>query len=403
MDYVAIQIGARRNYAVPALLERAGMLRHFYTDICSDVGIGRVLSRGGTLPLVGAKLRRLSGRRLPAGVAGKTTTFAGPLLSHMVRSPFAKSAGESFRAHVRWTDALGTEIAKKGFNGATHLYSMLGECAPAISAAKRRGLRVVTEIYILLSADRIVAEERRSFPGWESHSPDYDAIRREMRAEFAMLDNTDIAICPAESVSDDLARHYGFPKERSVIVPYGVDPEWLEIQNEPTPGRILFAGSACLRKGIHYLAMAADRVSRRGIRCEFRVAGDVTPEIANRPDCRHLKFLGRIPRQLIRGEFERSDLFVLPTLAEGSAEVIYQALAAGVPVVTTAEAGSVVRHGLEGLIVPGRNPELLAEAIAELVEDRARRERYAAAAKRRALDFIWSRYSDRLLAALKAL
>ena len=50
-------------------------------------------------------------------------------------------------------------------------------------------------------------------------------------------------------------------------------------------------------------------------------------------------------------------MFVLPSLAEGSAEVTYEAIAAGVPVVTTRAAGSVVRDGIEGRIVPERDPD----------------------------------------------
>jgi len=86
--------------------------------------------------------------------------------------------------------------------------------------------------------------------------------------------------------------------------------------------------------------------------------------------CRHLKFLGRIPRAQIAGEFAAADLLVLPSLAEGSAETTYEALACGVPVVTTLEAGSVVRDGIDGRIVPSRDPVALADAIAEIVEDR---------------------------------
>ena len=41
LRFVVLQPGARMNYAVPALLARAGMLERFYTDICADVGLLR--------------------------------------------------------------------------------------------------------------------------------------------------------------------------------------------------------------------------------------------------------------------------------------------------------------------------------------------------------------------------
>ncbi len=81
----------------------------------------------------------------------------------------------------------------------------------------------------------------------------------------------------------------------------------------------------------------------------------------------------------------------------------YEALACGLPVVTTNAAGSVVRDGLEGRIVPERDPETLAAAIEQLVEDRALRDRMAVAARERAQDYTWERYGERLLMTLKTL
>ena len=87
--------------------------------------------------------------------------------------------------------------------------------------------------------------------------------------------DADSAICPSEWVRDDLVRNFGFPSERTAIVPYGVNPELFSVRNEPVRGRILFAGTAELRKGIHYLAAAAEKLLERRLRCEFRVAGNV--------------------------------------------------------------------------------------------------------------------------------
>jgi glycosyltransferase involved in cell wall biosynthesis len=93
---------------------------------------------------------------------------------------------------------------------------------------------------------------------------------------------------------------------------------------------------------------------------------------------------------------------VLPSLAEASAEVTYEALACGIPVVTTREAGSVVRDGIEGRVVPSRDPHALADAISEILEDRQKRERMATAARERARKYTWEHYGNRLVNALKS-
>ena len=193
-----------------------------------------------------------------------------------------------------------------------------------------------------------------------------------------------------------------FRSDRGSIVPYGIDEHWLDLQPRPVPGRVLFVGTAGLRKGLHYLALASEELSRRGRRYDYVVAGDVAARIANQPACRHLRFLGRIPRRQVYEQFSTADLFVLPTLAEGSAEATYEALASGLPVVTTPAAGSVVCDGVEGYLVSERDPRALADAIERVVENRSLRAKLASAARARARDFTLSHYGSRLVAALSS-
>jgi glycosyltransferase involved in cell wall biosynthesis len=61
-----------------------------------------------------------------------------------------------------------------------------------------------------------------------------------------------------------------------------------------------------------------------------------------------------------------------------------------------------VRDGIEGRIVPSRDPEALANAIAEIVEVREKRERMSHAARELARDYTWDRYGERLIATLKS-
>ena len=404
MKFIVAQIGARRGYAVPAILEKAGMLERFYTDIAADLVLGKALSAAAMLPFPADYARRLAGRRLPPGIRAKTTTFPGLSLVHVLRH-LANRRGPAadFRESMRFSSALGRAMTRCGFGEATHMYSMLGECGPLFAAGKRRGLTVITEIYIPLSTERVVAKEQKKFPDWEPNRPDFAAIRRELGVENALLTLTDFAICPSEAARDDLVQNFGFPCGRTGIVPYGVNPELLSVRNDPVRGRVLFAGTAELRKGIHYLAMASERLVERGLRYEFRVAGNVQRSIANQKQCRYLTFLGRVPRTDMTREFAAADLFVLPSLAETGPEVNYEALACGVPVVTTPEGRAVVRDGIEGRIVPSRDPEALANAITEVIEDPAKRERMARAARERAGDYTWDRYGERLIAALNNL
>lgn len=400
--FLVVQRGARRSYAVPLFLEQAGMLERLYTDFAGNAGLGRWLAGGRRLPRIGNALRRLHSRQIPPNLLPKTRTLDWDTIKEEFRKAVGRrDASQQFRLALRNAERWGKSALSDGFGSATHLYTMIGEGGPFVEAAHNHGLTVVSEIYIMLSTENIVHEERARFTDWEPEAPDYPALRNQFQRQHILRDHTDIHLCPSQTVADDLVANWGVDRDRTTVVPYGVHPRWLDLEPKPIPGRILFVGTAELRKGIHYLAMAAEKLHAAGHRYEFRIAGHVTDQVRRQPMCRHLTFLGRIPRDRIQEEFQQADVFVLPSLAEGSAEVTYEALAASLPIIVTEAAGSVARDGVEGLIVPDRDSTALANAIAELVVNRAMRNCLATNARRRASEFTWKFYENRLITALK--
>ena len=75
--YLVAQVGPRLGYAVPTVLERAGLLEGLYTDICVNLGVGQLLGTLGSWCEVGV-LRRLRGREIPFEVLPKTRSFSSP-------------------------------------------------------------------------------------------------------------------------------------------------------------------------------------------------------------------------------------------------------------------------------------------------------------------------------------
>ncbi len=82
-------------------------------------------------------------------------------------------------------------------------------------------------------------------------------------------------------------------------------------------------------------------------------------------------FTGSIPRENIMDYLQISDLFVLPSLSEGFPNVILEAMAAELPIVTTNFEGSseIVEDGVNGFIVQTKNSKALADGIAEILDD----------------------------------
>lgn len=107
--------------------------------------------------------------------------------------------------------------------------------------------------------------------------------------------------------------------------------------------------------------------------------------------------LGQVSHAEVPSRMAEADVFVFPSLFEGSAVVTYEALACGLPSIVTPDAGSVVRDGVEGFLVGPRDVECLAARMEQLGGDPALRERMSGAARARALEYDWPRYHRSLV------
>ena len=389
MSVIVTQLGARHNYAIPRMLHRAGHLAALYTDSCANRGVGRVLEWVVPTQLRRGRIAQLLQRRVVGVPSDRIFVTDLPLWSNAARV--------NRRAATR-RDHLSEAAIGWGLRGATVVYSMFGEGLDFLHLAKSLGARIAVDIFITPIAHRTVREERSRFPDWEPQI-DEDEVRLERHVDD-VLRLADILTCPGENVVDGLRCYASFDETKARVIPYACGFDYGARRNVPIPGRILFAGTAELRKGIHYLARAANLLVEQGRRYDFRVAGAVSERVRAHKEARHLTFLGRLPVSRLTEEFMNADVFVLPTLAEGSATVVYEALAAGLPVITTASAGSIVTSGEDGLIIPERDPVALAHAIDHVVGDRDRRRQMALATTQNLAHYTEFEWQTRLVEGL---
>jgi glycosyltransferase involved in cell wall biosynthesis len=173
-------------------------------------------------------------------------------------------------------------------------------------------------------------------------------------------------------VANDLAELPGFDPARVRVVPYGTS-DVMRLPPQPELGRVLFAGSGVVCKGLPYLAQAASILKQQRPDVRIFVAGEVSQAVRGRTETRDLNFLGHLDHQAMAREFCRADVFCLPSLSESFGVSICEALAHGLPVITTPAGGSVVRDGVDGLIIPARDARAITDAITAIVDDRHRR------------------------------
>ena len=397
---VVSQLGARMHYAVPKILAREGRLGHFFTDICGTKSWPALLQKlpPGLLPQA---VKRLAGR-VPSGIPSELITDF-PLfgLRSGIRRLRIENAIEE-TSHAVWAGSrFSSLVASRGFHDAAGLYAYSGDALEQMRMAKGQGLWTAVEQMIAprTVVETIMAEEMRRFPDWAgppARNPFADIFAERERAEWQLAD---CIVCPSEFVRDHVVKEGG-PAERCVVVPYGVDAEerFGPAGRTPGPLRVLTVGEVGLRKGSPYVLQAAERL---GASARIRMVGpDRLPPPLRRRMGRSVELRGIVPRREIDAEYHWADVFLLPSLCEGSATVVYEALAAGLPVITTYSTGSVVRDGVEGLVVPERDPQAIVEAIRHLGENEALRAQLSENARRTAREHTVEKYGRRLLDVL---
>jgi len=265
-------------------------------------------------------------------------------------------------------------------------------------AARQKGAKIVHECMMSPDINLWLHEERSLNPGIEPQQ-DMAAIEAGRDRDKVKYALADLVLVPSEFVKQAVAALIDDPGKIH-LVPFGIDEAWLEIEPRPKVGRVLCVGAVSLLKGTHYLAAACRELRRRGVKFECRVVGPADKKLLANPLFDGPTYVGQVPRTEIAAEYLTADIFVLPTVCDSFALVQLEALASGLPVVTTPNCGSVVRDGEEGYIVPVRDPIALADKIEAIVTDRKLRDRFSANARQRATDFTLARYQERLLDAL---
>lgn len=221
--------------------------------------------------------------------------------------------------------------------------------------------------------------------------PRWQVERSEEETELA-----DYIVAGSDYVKHTLLAN-GVQPSKIQILPYGVDTDKFRPSDDfrTKDLHLIFVGQISQRKGIKYLLEAVKqlRLPPRRVILVGEIVGS-GKGLAPYSDC--FEHIPGVPRYSVHTYFQRGDIFVYPSLHEGSALAIYEALASGLPVITTPNSGSVVRDGIDGFIVPIRDVEAIKEKILLLYENKDLRMEMSRNARRQAELFSWQAYRNRL-------
>jgi glycosyltransferase involved in cell wall biosynthesis len=193
----------------------------------------------------------------------------------------------------------------------------------------------------------------------------------------------------------------GVPREKLHLIPYGARLDRFNPMCEPDPDAftVLFVGQVSIRKGILYLLEAFKKFNHP--RKRLKVIGSLDPEIerlvvSRLPD--NATMIGIVPNTDLARYYSEADILVLPSIEEGMAYVMGEAMSCGCPVIATRNTGAeeLFEHGSEGFIVPIRSVEALVEALESAAQSRQHLLAMRAAARARMKTLSgWDTFGDR--------
>jgi starch synthase len=264
-----------------------------------------------------------------------------------------------------WLDVRATRDALKShafvcYSGAG-LRTLVGlKSTPTVGVVEAVNSHVLSQQEILREEHEKLGLSLKGFPPRE--------VARRVR-EYELADGI---ICPSTFVKRSFVSR-GFSPDRVQTVPFGI-----QAPSEIKPGdrpdgifRVLFVGQINVRKGLRYLFEAFTKFKHSGK--ELWIAGpkteqtgieDITPPEGTR-------FLGIRKGEELAQVYRDCHVFVLPTLEEGLALVMGEALSYGLPVIATVNSGGedLFEDGSSGFLVPIRSPGAIAEKLQLLADD----------------------------------
>jgi glycosyltransferase involved in cell wall biosynthesis len=369
-------------------------------------------------PFLGERARRELGRRAFPEVPWARTRVRP--LREAVRLGAARLGWSQLARHeTGWASvdrvyrqldrAVAAHLAGPDARSVRAVYAYEDGARDTFKAARARGIRCIYDLPIAhwRTLRRLLQEEAALHPAWaptmEGLMDSCEKLARKDE-EIALADNIVVASTfTRKSVEDRFGTNLAIE-----VGAYGAPPPLVDRPNRRGPGELLhllYAGHLAQRKGLAYLIAALRRLD---VPWRLTLAG---PRPAHAPaalasllaDAR-CAWLGHLPHRTLLETMTRAHVFVFPSIVEGFGMVLYEAMAAGLPVVTTPHTAGpdIMTDGREGFIVPIRDPDAIAARLTLLYEDEARRQQMAAAALACAARSGWETYEARIAQLVEA-
>jgi glycosyltransferase involved in cell wall biosynthesis len=251
------------------------------------------------------------------------------------------------------------------------------DCADAFDMAKRRGVLCVLDQPIghLAALDEVMKHEYEKHPEFFS-SGHLATMPSRLDLQHQTAELADLIVVGSQFAAQTMIDR-GAAAEVVRVVPYGYSGTYFsnEMPIRPSPeGRpleFLYVGGLSPRKGIAYLLKAFSQIDPAKARLTL-VGPLLIPDATFQRYAGRVNYVGQVHRPEVAAYMRRADCFILPSLFEGSALVLYEAVAAGLGIICTKQCGFDLLSESNGVTLSELNVTALLAVIYDLVQNRER-------------------------------
>lgn len=399
------------NANVRAALEGlfdAGLLGEFHTTLAAYPG--NIWDQLGHIP-AGRELQR---RSFDSRLRGLTVQHPARELARMVAARLGWNHFGRHETGAFCIDAVyhaqDRAVARrlrrqpKSFTG---VYVYEDGALDTFKAAAELNLRRIYDLPIAFwtTLRRLLAEEAGRLPAWKptlgGGVTDSEPKLERKNQEWELAE---LVICPSHFVARSLPEP-DRKKKQVVVTPFGSPPAAPAPESPRPPAtqklRVLFAGSMSQRKGLGDLLGALRLLKRPDVELVIMGSPQAPMEFYRR-EFNSFVYEPSRPHAEVLALMRRCDVLCLPSIVEGRALVMQEAMSQGLPLLITPNTGGedLIEDGITGFLVPIRSPEKIAEKIGWFADHRALLPEMSRAARAKAAQLTWTAYGQTIARAV---
>lgn len=279
-------------------------------------------------------------------------------------------------------------------------------CAQSFQKAKTMGKMIILDLPIAHYEFQAKIWEQLKFNPYGKNSKLEEVVNKQKKQEIELAD---YIVVGSDMVKKSLL-NAGVEDKKIVKIPYGFNVNTMQPKTKYNftgeTLKLLFVGSLTVRKGIEFLLEAVCRLQKK-YKIELMMIGPLSKDAGKilkkyQNHFLHKDFMNQ--SELVR-YYQDADVFLLPSLLEGQAQVILEAMACGTPVIATSHcgAGDLLRNGETGYEIPVMNSKEIFQKVEFLYKNRQILKQMGENARKAVEQFTWGNYRKNVAMFLKNL